>query len=561
MKCAAIISALFLLPLGIARADTPAPAPAAPPQAAVPVDFQAVLDGHASGPSGTGIIVGSINGGKATYYKAGSSGVDRPLDEHTLFEIGSITKTFTATILALMVSDHSVKLNDPVSKYLPASVHVPTRHGKQITLLNLATQHSGLPRLPSNMDANNDVDPYADYSVKKMYAFLNSYRLTRDPGAEFEYSNYGISLLGIALANRAHLSYPQLVRTRVLEPLGMTETALSSTMTPELTARMAAGHNDDGDAVKAWNTDAIAPAGGIRSSAADMLKFVGCAMGEGPLAKACLFAQQPRAAFPGGHIGLVWLHGDIRHVIFHNGATAGFTSCLAVSPDRTEGVIVLSNGGSYVDDIAFHALDAHNVVPAAPAVALLDSATLDEYAGSYTAAAEKLTLTISRNGGKLSAQLTGQGSAGIYPSAKDHFYYRVAAVSVDFTRDDKGKVNALIIHQSGQSLTMVRAGMAAPSPAPTASTLPAVTLSNAVLDEYAGTYVINPTAQFVVKREGDKLMISLTGQAFYQVFPTAKDHFYYKVVDAQIDFQRDAAGHVTSLILHQNGRDLPAIKK
>ena len=556
MKQFASAIVIFLLGTAGAWAAPTSPAPTPTPGAA-PSELQATLAAHVDGAAGTGIVLGFIDRGAVSYLTAGSSGVDRPLDEHTLFEIGSVTKTFTAAILATMVLDHSVNLNDPVAKYLPKNVHVPSRNGKQITLLNLATQHSGLPRLPTNMDANDIVDPYATYTVKKMYAFLDSYTLPRDPGAEFEYSNYGVALLGVALANRAHTSYAQLLQTRVLTPLGMHETALSTTMTPELAARMATGHNDDGDAAKPWNMNAIAPAGGIRSSASDMLKYVRCAMGQGPLARACLFAEQPRATFPGGHIGLVWLHGDVQNVIFHNGATGGFTSCLALSPDRSKGVIVLSNGGTDIDDIAFHTLDARSVVPQPRAVAQLDAATLDEYAGSYNAPAFNLSYTITHSGEKLLAQLSGQGTARIFPSAKDHFYYRVVPATVDFVRNASGKVVALTLHQGGQDLTFVRPGMTAPSPAPSPSAQ-AVSLDAAALDEYVGTYAINPTAQFVIKREGNMLMVQLTGQAFYQVFPSSKDRFYYKVVDAQLEFQRDAGGRITGLILHQNGRDLPA---
>jgi CubicO group peptidase (beta-lactamase class C family) len=168
------------------------------------------------------------------------------LDAHTLFEIGSVTKTFTATILSTMVLDGTVKLNDPVSKYLPAYVHVPARNGKQITLLNLATQHSGLPRLPTNMDPQGS-DPYAHYSTRDLYVFLNMYKLARDPGQSFEYSNLGVALLGDALANREHMSYAQLLQARVLGPLGMTETA--TVLSPSEQMRFAAGHDADNDPI------------------------------------------------------------------------------------------------------------------------------------------------------------------------------------------------------------------------------------------------------------------------------------------------------------------------
>lgn len=525
---------------------------------AAPPDYQTALDAQTKAATGTGFVVGVIDPAGVHYYHSGVSGNDRPLDEHTVFEIGSVTKTFTATILASMVLDHSVKLSDPVARYLPSSVHVPTRNGKQITLLNLATQQSGLPRLPANMDWTNTIDPYASYTVKKMYAFLSSYTLTRDPGAEYEYSNFGIGLLGVALANRAHMSYWQLLRRRVLDPLGMHETALSTSMTAGLDARMAVGHDADGNAVKPWNADAIAPAGGLRSTAADMLLFARCAMGRGPLARACLFAQQPRATIPGGRIGLVWMQGDLSRIIWHNGQTAGFTAAVALSPDRSSGVIVLSNGIGNTDALAFHMLDARNVVPTPQAPLQLDAAALDEYAGSYSDASDNLSFTLTHNGEALMAALTGQGALRVYVSSKDHFYYRAVAATLEFTRDTQGKINALILHQNGRAVTFVRAGMAPPQ----ASVGPAaVSLDNATLDQYVGTYAIGPSAGFVIRHDGNKLMAQLSGQPFFEVFASAKDHFFYKVVEAQLEFTRDASGRVTGLILHQNGRDLPATKQ
>jgi D-alanyl-D-alanine-carboxypeptidase/D-alanyl-D-alanine-endopeptidase len=131
----------------IAAASMPAPT------------LQAAIDARVAAP-GTAIAVGVIDHGKVETYFAGTTGNDRPLDEHTLFEIGSVTKTFTATLLASMVLAHQVKLDDPAAAYLPKSVHVPGRDGLSITLLGLAEQRSGLPRLPSNMDDVAGTDPY-----------------------------------------------------------------------------------------------------------------------------------------------------------------------------------------------------------------------------------------------------------------------------------------------------------------------------------------------------------------------------------------------------------------
>src|SRR5262249_55292167 len=158
-----------------------------------------------TGKHGTGIVVGLLDAsGRRRILAVG-------VDSNGVFEIGSITKTFTATALADMVEHGEVGLDDPVAKYLPDSVHVPTRNGKQITLLDLATQSSGLPRMPSNMTPQDPMNPYADYSVQQMYAFLAGYQLTRDIGASYEYSNLGVGLLGHALALKAGTSYETLV--------------------------------------------------------------------------------------------------------------------------------------------------------------------------------------------------------------------------------------------------------------------------------------------------------------------------------------------------------------
>jgi D-alanyl-D-alanine-carboxypeptidase/D-alanyl-D-alanine-endopeptidase len=520
--------------------------------------FQQALEQRVTEQPGVGIIVGIIDHGRTSIFTAGSSGTARPLDEHTLFEIGSVTKTFTATILAGMVLDGSVSLDDPVSKYVPKDVRVPSRDGKQITLLNLATQHSGLPRLPTNMQPANPNDPYADYSLADLYAFLDSYRLTRDPGAQFEYSNLGVGLLGDALANRAGESYAQLLHDRVLAPLHMDDTWLQTTA--RQVADVAAGHNGDGTPVPEWNFQALAPAGAIRSSLADMLKYLRCNLGQGPLAKACLFAQQPRDSFPGNQIGLIWWTDDTTKIIHHGGDTAGYHAGIAISPDHTRGAVVLSNGGTPVEDVAMHVIDPSLAMFTPPAIVQLAPSTLDDYVGTYTATeGQRLTFTILRNGDQLRVQLTGQPFFDVYPSAKDHFFYRVVDAQIDFTREASGKVNALVLHQNGITLVAVKAGMKAP-PIAQPSFPPVATLDSQTLQSYVGTYTADQGLQFTVTLQGTQLMVQLTGQPAAPVYPSAKDHFYYKIVNAQIDFERDADGNVTDLILHQNGQSIKALR-
>ena len=170
---------------------------------------------------GVGIVVGLVDekGARVITYGNASQDGKQALDGNSVFEIGSVTKVFTATLLAEMVERGEVSLNDPISKYLPRTVKTPTRDGKEITLFDLATQTSGLPRLPANFAPKDPQNPYADYSVDQMYAFLSGYSLTRGIGEKYEYSNFGVGLLGHILALRAGTDYETLVRKRICQPL------------------------------------------------------------------------------------------------------------------------------------------------------------------------------------------------------------------------------------------------------------------------------------------------------------------------------------------------------
>src|ERR1700728_3129984 len=174
-------------------------------------------------------------------YDALEKGDTRTLDGDTLFEIGSITKVFTALLAADMAQRDELRLDDPIAKYLPTNVKVPERHGRQITLIDLATHTSGLPRMPENFHPKDPNNPYADYSVDALYSFLSSYELRRDIGAKYVYSNLGFGLLGLGLAQRAGTDYEQLVVTRICNPLGMESTRI--TLSQPLRQRFAAGHS------------------------------------------------------------------------------------------------------------------------------------------------------------------------------------------------------------------------------------------------------------------------------------------------------------------------------
>jgi serine-type D-Ala-D-Ala carboxypeptidase/endopeptidase len=239
------------------------------------------------------LVFGVVDGDRSEVVTFGRLDGGTAPDGDTVYEIGSITKTFTATLLARAVIAGRVTLDTPLAELLP-DFKIPSRGGKEITLGVLATQRSGLPRLPSNMQPKDPADPYADYDAAKLKAFLAGYELPRDPGASYEYSNLGFGLLGFALAETDHTIYSALVGEAVLKPLGMTMTGTA--LTEAMRARLAPGHDDTGKAAKTWDFDSLAGAGAIRSTANDMLRYLKANMdiAPSPLSDAMKLAQQPR---------------------------------------------------------------------------------------------------------------------------------------------------------------------------------------------------------------------------------------------------------------------------
>jgi CubicO group peptidase (beta-lactamase class C family) len=234
--------------------------------------------------NGIGIVVGVIDAeGRRVIARGALAKSDpRALDGETVFEIGSITKVFTCLALADMAERGEVALNDPVAKHLPAGVSVPERGGKPITLIDLATHTSGLPRWPDDiapgeLTPKDWSNPYADYTAEQLQAFLAGYRLRRDIGAAHAYSNLGMGLLGRALAHRAGVDFETLVRQRITGPLGMADTAIA--LTPDQEARFATAHDHARRPVEAWQLPTFAGAGALRSTADDMLTFLAAELG------------------------------------------------------------------------------------------------------------------------------------------------------------------------------------------------------------------------------------------------------------------------------------------
>jgi D-alanyl-D-alanine-carboxypeptidase/D-alanyl-D-alanine-endopeptidase len=402
------------------------------------------------GPTGRRIIVAG---------KAGPAGA-RSLDARTVFEIGSATKVFTAALLMDMVIRGEVHLDEPIAKYLPASVRVPSRGGRQITLVDLATHTSGLPRLPSNLNPKDLSNPYADYTVDRLYDFLSGYQLTRDIGQQYEYSNLGMGLLGHLLALREGTSYEALLRARVLEPLQMRETAI--VLSPELRSRLAVGHDAAGTPVANWDLPTLAGAGALRSTLDDMLRFLQANLDAGgPLGPVLAQTHAARHSLgtPDGSIGLGWhvRRTSDGEIVWHNGGTGGYHSFIGFDPKAGTGVVLLHNSAASVDDIGFHLLDPRLPLAAPPAPrkprteVKLDAGVLEKYVGEYRLT-PAFSIVVTREAEQLFIQATGQSKLPIFAESETGFFLKAVDAQVSFSRDSAGRVTGLVLHQNGRDV-------------------------------------------------------------------------------------------------------------
>lgn len=374
-------------------------------------------------------------------------------DGDTIYEIGSASKAFTGVLLADLVLRGRVKLEDPYQQHLPAAMQAELKNPSNITFEHLATHTSGLPRLPGNLHPADIANPYADYTFQQMFAFLKEHKLRRSPG-EYEYSNLGMGLLGELLARQEKMSYEELMVERIAKPLGMDDTRI--TLSDNQRRRLAPPYDAALRPAKNWDLPAIAGAGGIRSTAHDLLKFIkaNLADDEQPLTKACRLSHEKRHAIPGGQaIGLGWHIAGDGITRWHNGMSGGYAAWVSLIPTRQLGVVVLSNTAARQiteigEKITRIAAGGKVEPPATPRVVEVAPEVLKAYEGVY-AITPQFALTVTLEKGKLMVQATGQQKFQVYPESEKKFFYKVVNAQLTFVTDKNGKAEKLILHQNG----------------------------------------------------------------------------------------------------------------
>jgi serine-type D-Ala-D-Ala carboxypeptidase/endopeptidase len=327
------------------------------------------------------IVVGLVDPNGTQFYGYGNMSNANPIkvDKDTIFAIGSITKVFTTILLADMVNRGLVNLDDPIEKYLPPSIKVPTYNGQKITLENLATHNSGLPEFPgshcvSNFNGTNDDDTIQarlffiecdkTYTFDQLFQDLSNSTLTSEPGLKFEYSTFGSALLGHILALKSNMSYDRLLEERILNVLGMNSTSII--LSDAQKSRLAIGHLN-GQELPFWNISRpIAPAGGLHSSVADMLKFASANLGlidtkiNNALKESHIIIHDSRLgnAFSNNYTAYVSLGWIIAtdfgiQIVEHNGETPdGYNSFIALNPTKERGIVIIASASSIDIDVA-----------------------------------------------------------------------------------------------------------------------------------------------------------------------------------------------------------------
>lgn len=282
-------------------------------------------------------------------------------DGNTLYEIGSISKVFTATLLADLVEKGKITLDDSITKFLPDSL-AQNHFLQKITFKHLANHTSGLPRLPQNLDKVakfNPNNPYATYNRKDLFHYLKDVKSENEPGENFEYSNLGYGLLGELISIISNKSYSQNLKEIITDSLRLTNTVEKvNTKTQNLTKV----YNAQGEEVPAWDFQAFAGTGALKSTVHDLLRFAQYQfkLPETTVENAMALTRQFTYYLPPNtDIGLAWHMNMVEDVIqiWHNGGTGGSSSFIGLVPDKKSAIVVLSNSAISVDEISAQILE------------------------------------------------------------------------------------------------------------------------------------------------------------------------------------------------------------
>ena len=407
------------------------------------IDIDKIIKDRVDSNLSVGMVVGIVDPEGTQFYHYGKQSMsdETPVNEDTLFEMGSITKVFTAVLLQEMDERGELSVDDPVEKFLPVSDF----EGQKILLKHLASHMSALPYMPYNFDCRDISNPFSNYRMDQVFAFLDYYKLTRDPGESYDYSNLSPGLLAYILSDGSKEKYNSLINERICDPLHLTNTTLFPTA--EMLTRLAKPHVGN-EEVPIWDFPVLYGTGGVYSTVKDLSFFLEGCMGKTNtvLSRSLVktYVDFGPADEPYIHAGLGW-HIAKRFgskVIFHNGHAGGTRIYLGFCPDTQRGVIVASNSAVNVRDLGFYLVDQRYKLNKVQREIDVDPIILEKYVGKYLHPAG-LIFTVTKPEKHLLVELSGYPSTPIYPESPSKFFVKYVTATVEFLFGEQNDVQGL----------------------------------------------------------------------------------------------------------------------
>ncbi|MEM8683157.1 MAG: serine hydrolase [Pseudomonadota bacterium] len=534
-----LLAGLVLLLAGCQPAgDSSAPlSDAQPGSSAADSELQDWIDKAVNDGDSLAISAMLLDGDSVSYYSGGAISPDGAApNENTQYQIGSITKVFTNMLLAEMVADGKLGYDTALGDLMGDDFTFANADLGKVTMEQLATHTSGLARMPSNFAPTDPQDPYKDYTAEQLNAEIAQARNKQVLVAEYGYSNLGMGLLGYRLGQLEGSSYTEEVIAQVVAPLGLEETGF------ERSDNLADGYRS-GSVVPAWLLpEPIAAAGALWGSTSDFVRLAQVMLGqaESPLKHDIEAVRDSIAqAGPDFDVTRVWhmTWADDQPIYWHNGGTGGYLTFFGFRPDTNQAVAILVAGGDGPTEKGLTMLGSTKQGRPAPEI---DESVMGQYE-----IAPGVGIGVFERSGYLVGQVSGQAAARLYDGGNDWYSLNIADASLHFLRED-GVVSGVELVQAG----VVNPGARVADEA-TSSERAEVDIAKDTLSDYVGDFAMNVAVKFNIREGGDGLTAQLTGQQAFPIYYKGDDVFFYKVVDAELHFERDDSGRVSALTLHQ----------
>ncbi len=531
-----------------------------PKEAIVDAVFNEVIKGDSSGAA---VLI--AQNGEILYEKGfGFANLEHhvPVTPDTKFRIGSITKQFTATAILKLQEEGKLSVDDKLSKFIP-----DYPRGDEVTIHHLLTHISGIHSFTSKPDFFETVT----VEVKKPEDLIETFKDDKfdfDPGEKWVYNNSGFFLLGYIVEKVSGESFADYLKNYLFEPLSMENTGIHHWKS--ILEHEATGYSyENGKFHKAlnWDMSRAGGAGALYSTVGDLYLwneavFNGKVLSESSLASAftpVTLNDGSKANAMGGEYGYGWMFKEKRGLkaIEHGGGLNGWAAYLTRYPKYNFTVTVLSNclppphgaPSEIANDIAeFYLWEKMEKSESFALDTTVDSSIYDDYVGRY-AYPQSIILTVTREGGRLFGQLSGQPKFELFPKSETEFFLKVVDAQIIFVKNEDGEVTHVIHHQGGREIE-----------APRLKDEPPAEVDPAVYDAYVGEYDYGIGGILTVMKEDNRLFAQMTGQPKFEIFPKSETEFFWKIVNAQVEFVKNDEGKVIKAIHHQDGMEIEASK-